>query len=75
VTVIEAEPAVVLRPQRTVRGRRRGPFTPTVITYAILAIVFLMSVFPFYWTIVAASTSNTDIVLAPCRDGCLWPMI
>src|SRR5262249_14773576 len=64
-TVIQAQPPVALRPQRTVRGRRRGPFTPSWLTYAVLAIVFLISVFPFYWTIVAASTSNTEINQVP----------
>jgi cellobiose transport system permease protein len=39
---------------------RGGP-----ITYAILAIVVIISVFPFYWTIVAASTSNAEIARVP----------
>jgi cellobiose transport system permease protein len=39
---------------------RGGP-----ITYAILAVVVIVSVFPFYWTIVAASTSNADIARVP----------
>jgi cellobiose transport system permease protein len=39
---------------------RGGP-----ITYAILAVVVIVSVFPFYWTIVAASTSNADITRVP----------
>ena len=39
---------------------RGGP-----ITYAILAIVVIISVFPFYWTIVAASTSNSAIAQVP----------
>jgi cellobiose transport system permease protein len=39
---------------------RGGP-----ITYAILAVVVTVSAFPFYWTIVAASTSNADIARVP----------
>jgi cellobiose transport system permease protein len=39
---------------------RGGP-----LTYAILAVVVIVSAFPFYWTIVAASTSNADIARVP----------
>jgi cellobiose transport system permease protein len=39
---------------------RGGP-----ITYAFLAVVVIVSVFPFYWTIVAASRSNADIAQVP----------
>jgi cellobiose transport system permease protein len=39
---------------------RGGP-----ITYALLAVVVIVSAFPFYWTIVAASTSNADIARVP----------
>jgi cellobiose transport system permease protein len=39
---------------------RGGP-----ITYALLALVVIVSAFPFYWTIVAASTSNADIARVP----------
>jgi cellobiose transport system permease protein len=35
------------------------------LTYSILTLVFLLSVFPFFWTIVAASTSNTEINKVP----------
>lgn len=53
-------------PQRTARRRRgKGPLSPTWVTYTVLTIVFLISVFPFYWTIVAASTSNTEINQIP----------
>ncbi|GAA2060792.1 carbohydrate ABC transporter permease [Catenulispora yoronensis] len=34
-------------------------------TYAILAVAAIVSLFPFYWTIVAASTSNTEINQVP----------
>ena len=35
------------------------------LTYVILAVVVLISIFPFYWTILAASTSNTEINKVP----------
>jgi cellobiose transport system permease protein len=35
------------------------------LTYSILSVVFLLSIFPFFWTIVAASTSNTEINKVP----------
>jgi cellobiose transport system permease protein len=35
------------------------------ITYSILGLVVLISVFPFLWTIIAASTSNTEINQVP----------
>jgi cellobiose transport system permease protein len=47
------------------RSKRRGPLDPNFFTYAVLVIVFIISVFPFYWTIVAASTSNTSINQVP----------
>jgi len=68
-TVITASQApAVERPQGTAPRRRPGrfgPFKATWLTYTILAIVFIISVFPFYWTIVAASTSNTEINHVP----------
>ncbi|MEU8520906.1 carbohydrate ABC transporter permease [Streptomyces sp. NBC_01216] len=35
------------------------------ITYAILVLAVLVSAFPFYWTIVAASRSNADLAQVP----------
>jgi cellobiose transport system permease protein len=35
------------------------------ITYAILAVVAVISIFPMYWTVVAASTSNSEIARVP----------
>lgn len=35
------------------------------LTYVILSVVVLISIFPFYWTILAASTSNTEINKVP----------
>jgi len=61
--VITAEPRTLAPAPRPPRRRKakHGPFRATWLTYVILAVVFLVSVFPFYWTIVAASTSNTEI--------------
>jgi cellobiose transport system permease protein len=71
--------SVTITPPRNLirrpRGRRRdraetatgqvGFMRGGPITYAILAVVVIVSVFPFYWTIVAASTSNADIARVP----------
>jgi cellobiose transport system permease protein len=67
-TVMAPAPPVDNRPQLTARARRRrkhGPFAASWLTYTILGIVLVLSVFPFYWTIVAASTSNTEINQVP----------
>ncbi len=63
ITTLLTEPVPAQSPQRTVKVRSRnyGPFRASWLTYTILGIVFVVSVFPFYWTIVAASTSNTEI--------------
>ena len=47
------------------RGGRLGFMQGGPITYVILAVVVIVSVFPFYWTIVAASTSNAAIASVP----------
>jgi cellobiose transport system permease protein len=66
-------------PRRTLRvprgGARRAPglgrrgrtgyMQGGPIAYAILTLVVVISVFPIYWTIVAASTSNADIARVP----------
>jgi cellobiose transport system permease protein len=71
--------SVTITPPRNLtrrpRGRRRdraetaagqvGFMRGGPITYATLAVVAIVSVFPFYWTIVAASTSNADIARVP----------
>ncbi|MFC8506504.1 carbohydrate ABC transporter permease [Streptomyces sp. NPDC057411] len=36
-----------------------------VLTYAVLALGVLVSGFPFYWTVVAASRSNADLAKVP----------
>lgn len=54
------------RRDRAGGGRRRPGFLQGgPITYAILAIVAIISIFPIYWTIVAASTSNSEIAQVP----------
>jgi len=65
--VITADPRTVAPVPRPTRRRKakHGPFRASWLTYVILAVVFLVSVFPFYWTIVAASTSNTEINQIP----------
>jgi cellobiose transport system permease protein len=52
-------------PAPTPRRRRRRPGGAGWLTYTILTIVVLISVFPFYSTIVAGSTSNTEINQVP----------
>jgi cellobiose transport system permease protein len=58
--VVRTAPAPTPHPRR--RRNRRGAGW---LTYLFLAIVFIVSAFPFYWTIVAASTSNTEINQVP----------
>ena len=71
--------SVTITPPRNLTGRSRrqrrdraetatgqvGFMRGGPITYAILAVVVIVSVFPFYWTIVAASRSNADIAQVP----------
>jgi cellobiose transport system permease protein len=47
------------------RRHRAGFLQGGPITYAILAVVALISIFPMYWTVVAASTSNSEIARVP----------
>lgn len=56
-----------------VRGGRRGPGRSRGagsrhggrLVYAVLTAAVLISAFPFYWTIVAASRSNADLARTP----------
>ncbi|ORT54123.1 sugar ABC transporter permease [Streptomyces sp. CB03238] len=50
-------PMTVRRAGRTLHGGR--------VAYAILVVAVLVSAFPFYWTIVAASRSNADLAKVP----------
>jgi cellobiose transport system permease protein len=65
-TAIASSATTAARPT-TRRGRKRAGrhLTAGWITYTILAIVLILSVFPFLWTIIAASTSNTEINQVP----------
>jgi cellobiose transport system permease protein len=47
------------------RRHRAGFLQGGLITYAILAVVAVISIFPMYWTVVAASTSNSEIASVP----------
>ena len=47
------------------RRHRVGFLQGGPITYAILAVVAVISIFPMYWTVVAASTSNSEIARVP----------
>ncbi|MER6348760.1 carbohydrate ABC transporter permease [Streptomyces sp. NPDC001595] len=65
-------PARTLAPKTTARGGRRllrqgagrqhhaGP-----LSYVLLAITAIVSIFPLYWTMVAASTDNTRVSQTP----------
>jgi cellobiose transport system permease protein len=57
-----ARAAAARRPRA---GKAGGHMVAGWLTYTVLTIVVLISVFPFLWTIVAASTSNTEINKVP----------
>jgi cellobiose transport system permease protein len=55
-----------LRPARRPRGGRAGGTQHGGrLAYAILIIAALVSAFPFYWTIVAATRSNAELAKSP----------
>src|SRR5215475_5997950 len=56
---------IIVRPTARRRTRAGRHLHAGWITYAILTVVVLVSVFPFLWTIIAASTSNTEINQVP----------
>lgn len=62
VPVIEPVPTVRRRllPARAGRQHQAGP-----VTYAVLIVVALASLFPLYWTLVAASTDTQRVVSTP----------
>lgn len=57
------------RPGRRLRLRKGGGAGRTMtggwIAYLVLGFALLISAFPFYWTIVAASRSNADLAQVP----------
>jgi cellobiose transport system permease protein len=55
--------AVIPKPRRRSKAGRH--LSAGWLTYGILAVVMIVSIFPFFWTIVAASTSNTEINRVP----------
>ena len=57
--------AVPRRPSRTVRRRRGQVMDAGPVTYALLVLVTVISVFPLYWTLVAASRNNAEINQIP----------
>jgi cellobiose transport system permease protein len=56
---------VAVRRGRRPRSAAGRQMHGTRVTYAILTLVVLISMFPFYWTVLAASTSNTEINRVP----------
>jgi cellobiose transport system permease protein len=52
-------------PRRRGGRNRVGYLQAGPVTYAVLGLVVVVSVFPIYWSIVAASTSNAEIVRVP----------
>ncbi|MFF6792029.1 cellobiose transport system permease protein [Streptomyces filamentosus] len=55
-------------PGRTRRARRSGAgrtLKAGPLAYAVLILAVLVSAFPFYWTIVAASRTNADLARVP----------
>ncbi|MDT5038454.1 MAG: cellobiose transport system permease protein, partial [Micromonosporaceae bacterium] len=57
-------PRVVVRPNRR-RSRSGSQLSAGKGTYIILGIVLILSLFPMYWTLVAASHDNSAISKAP----------
>ena len=53
------------KPSRRRRNRAGQTMRGGKLSYAILAVALLVSAFPFYWTIVAASRSNADLAKVP----------
>ena len=47
------------------RGRRDGQLSAGPGTYVLLGVIVFVSLFPLYWTFVAASRSNSDINRVP----------
>ena len=58
-------PAAAPAPDKRLRRSRGGVLDAGPLTYTLLAIVTLISVFPLYWTFIAASRTNADINRIP----------
>jgi cellobiose transport system permease protein len=59
-------PAPAAAPRRRRRGRKAGrTHAAGPVTYVLLAITTLVSVFPLYWTVVAGSHTNAEIAATP----------
>jgi cellobiose transport system permease protein len=52
-------------PRRRGRRTRVGYLQAGPVAYAVLGLAAVVSMFPIYWSIVAASTSNAEIVRVP----------
>ena len=51
------------QPRRTGKGGRAGKAGP--VTYTLLTLTALLSMFPLYWTVVAGSHTNAEIAATP----------
>jgi cellobiose transport system permease protein len=58
-------PIVAPRPSGRWRGRARSQLSAGWGTYLVLGVVLIFSIFPMYWTLVAASQANSAISKAP----------
>jgi cellobiose transport system permease protein len=56
-------PSAGAAPRRTGRGGRAGKAGP--VTYTLVTLSALVSVFPLYWTLVAGSHTNAEIAATP----------
>ncbi|PRH80318.1 sugar ABC transporter permease [Streptomyces solincola] len=64
---VQAPPEAGTPKRPGARGRSRAGRTMKAgwLAYAVLSVAVLVSAFPFYWTIVAASRSNADLAQVP----------
>jgi len=74
---VRARPEALQRPAADARSTDRSRFRPSLrpragrqhhagpVAYALLALISLLSLFPLYWTMVAASTDNTRVSQTP----------
>src|SRR3954452_17607993 len=62
---VEPAPPAPDRPPRRGRRRRRTVSSAGPVSYLLLILATLVSIFPLYWTLVAGSHSNHDIAASP----------